>query len=155
MQTLKKVLIGLGVLFCVALLAVGVLLVMQGNFKEEQEPFIRQFMADYSRRWDVADVYSQVTNEFLMQIQSSAGREAVAVFRRLGKIEEITDVSIQNFFAGTQGKTGTFSFKARFENAPTVVQIVVKESDSAVRVQAIHITPASDLPLMGRSETGI
>ena len=154
MQTLKKILTALGALFCVLLVAFGVLLVMQGNFKEEQEPFIRQFRADYSRNWDIVDVHSQVTNDFLAQIQSSAGQNAVAIFRRLGKVEEITDVSIGNFNVGTEGKTGTFTFKARFERAPTLVQLIVQESDGAVRVHGLHITPSSDPPLVGSTEKG-
>jgi len=145
MKLLKKLLAGLGVVFSLLLLVAGSLLYLSSRFRDEHEPFIREFMSDYSRRWETADVYDRLAPECLEQIQSPNGEQAVASFRRLGRLLEITDISLQNFYAGTGGKSGIFVFKARFEAAPALVHLAIREADSQVRVVALNVTPSAEL----------
>jgi hypothetical protein len=153
MQTLKKVLVGLGVVFVLLGVLVAFFAYSFAGFQQQHEAFVRQFVADYSRRWEVADVQAQVTAQFLEQIRSPNGLQAVSYFQRMGRIRSITDVSIDHFTSGTNGKVGVFLFKAEFENAPAVVKVTVIEKDGSVLVQAVNITPVSEPIPSGRGQT--
>lgn len=155
MKTLKRVLLGLGALFACLLIFVGVMVFQAKSFRHENEAFIRRFMADYSRRWDAADVYGRLSTDCLTQIKSPDGQEAVAFFKRLGRLKEIHDVSVKNYTVGTNGKTGIFVFKARFEAAPTVVLLTLNESGGQVRVTALRITPSTELEPLAAAHSPI
>jgi hypothetical protein len=153
MKFFKKLLTGLGVIFCLLLLVFGFLAYLGSGFKGEQEAFVRQFMSDYSRHWDTSEVHDRLATEFLDQIQSPSGEQTVAVFRRLGRLLEVTDISLENFFAGTDGKSGVFVFKARFEAAPALVRLTIRDADGTVRVLGLHISPSTELAPLGSSPT--
>jgi hypothetical protein len=151
MKKIAKVLAVLGALFVCIILLIGALLFLQSDFQGEHEAFVRQFMSDYSRRWDTADVHDRLSTAFLAQVGSPNAEQALSLFRRLGKVQEITDVSVENFLAGTNGKSGVFVFKADFENSPALVRLTLKESGGEIRVDGLHITPSTEPPLLGSS----
>jgi hypothetical protein len=155
MKVLVKILVGLGIAFAAILALIVVVVVLQSAFKEEHEPFVRSFVADYSAHWEIAQVRDRVSNDLLLQIQSPNGARAVAGFKRLGRLKEITDLTLQNFFAGTSQSTGTFTFKAEFENAPAVVSLQLQVSDGHARVNGLHINPLSEPPLLGSEKADI
>ena len=73
-------------------------------------------------------------------------------FELLGRVLEVTDVTVKGFVAITEGKSGAFVFNARFENAPAVVRVGVREARGEVRVEDSHVSPAFDLPRVAPSE---
>lgn len=145
MKTLTKVLTGFGALAACILVFAGFMAFRAAHLGHAHEPFVRKFMFDYSRRWDPADVYGRLTTDFLDQIKSPAGEQAVSFFKRLGRLQQISDMSLQKFYVGTDGNRFAFKFKARFEAAPTVVDLTVIDRGGQVRVAGLHITPATQV----------
>ena len=62
MRVLKNILIGLGVIFLVALAFFAWIGVSGSQFRKEQAPFVEAFVTDLSKRWDIADVYDRLAN---------------------------------------------------------------------------------------------
>jgi hypothetical protein len=153
MKIIGRIFAVLGALFLCIVLACGAMFVLSRSFQREHEAFVRKFMADYSRHWDLADVHDRLSTEFLEQAQSSDGLQTLSLFRRLGDIRDVTDVSVQNFFVGPGGKSGVFVFKARFENAPALVTLTLTESAGELRVRGLNITPSGDSPLPASNQS--
>jgi hypothetical protein len=140
----------------VAILAlVAVLAVLQSDYKEEYGPFVEAFVEDYSVNWEIGEVRERVANELLLQIQTPNGVQAVAFFKRLGPLREISDLTVERFFAGTSESSVTFSLKAEFEHAPAVVTVGVQILEGQPLVQSFHVNPLSDPPLLGSNEADI
>ena len=155
MRVLVKILAALGVVFLGLVAVVAFLFRESSDFREEHELFIEQFLHSYSEHWEVADVHSHVATEFLESLSTPEGRQAIAIFRRLGRLRSISDLKIGNFFAGTSGKRGDFSFKATFANSPALVKLTLQEKDGSPRVLGLHITPSSDLQPLEPAEAEI
>lgn len=155
MKLVGKIFVGLGVAFAGFVVLAGVVFYLQSDFRREHEGFVRSFMAEYSRHWDVGDVRKDVSSEFLERVSSPGGDQAVAFFRRMGRIRAIEDLSLENFHTGTRGTVGEFVFKAEFENAAAVVNLTLKEVDEEPRVHGLHITPIDGPPASEPVETQI
>ena len=147
MKILKNILIGFGVLF-VAIIGLMIFVgTGSSEFREKQAPFIESFMAEFSENWDVADVHSKLSNDLLKEIDSPSGRTALGVFQTLGNFEGMNDLVLQHYTSGTSGKTGKFTFKARFTGGPALVEIILVDSEERTLVNWLHITPAGEAPL--------
>jgi hypothetical protein len=148
MKVLGRILVTLGVVFVGLVVLAGVLFWQQAEFGKDYEPFVRAFMADYAGAWDIVEVRDRVTNEFLLQAQSPTGVQVAAFCRRMGKLREISDLTVERFHAGTGGRTGTFSFKAEFQHAPAVVTLQLHVADGEPRVVALNVQPLAEPPLV-------
>ncbi|MFT5297490.1 MAG: preprotein translocase subunit SecG, partial [Colwellia sp.] len=67
MEFLKKLMMWLGGLFTLIVILIIFLAAGSSSFKDEQEPFVQQFMADFSERWETQDIYARLSNEFIEQ----------------------------------------------------------------------------------------
>jgi hypothetical protein len=139
MRVLKKILIGFGSVFLV-LIALFLWLGMESvRFKHEQAPFVRAYVTDLSRHWNVADVYDRSDNGLIAQAGSAEGRQALLSFRSLGSLTSIDDLELRNYSDGTWGRRGVFDFKAEFENGEALVEVVVNQGDAGTRVLGVHL----------------
>ena len=141
MRVLKKILIGLGSVFLLVI-ALFVWLGIQGTrFKREEAPFVRTYVADFSRRWDVADVYDRSANTFLAQVSSAEGQRVLQSFKSLGGLTSIHDFELKNFSDGTWGRRGVFDFKADFQNGEALVEVtILDDGHVGPRVIGIYLT---------------
>jgi hypothetical protein len=146
MRALKKILIGLGSIFLVLIALFTWLGLQSVRFKQQQEPFVRTYMTDLSRHWNVADVYDRSDNEFLAEAGSAPGVRTMQSFKSLGPLLSIHDLELKNFSDGTWGRRGVFAFKGRFQNGEALVQILLENKGRTgsrvfgVNLSAIQLT---------------
>ena len=143
MEFIKKLMMWLGSIFTLIIVLIIFLAAGASDFKEEQEPFVQQFMADFSQRWETEDIYARLSNEFVQQINSQESKVILAQFKTMGKIQNISDFEIGNYNAHTSGTTGEFSFKGSFENGEALINMTIKSSDIGVRVMFFRLTPST------------
>ena len=146
MKILKNILISLGVIFLLFRVLFIYLSIDSDKFKDEQEPFIESFMHEFSSDWNVRDVYPKLTNNFIQQIETQAGRHALNIFKTLGEYESMSDLSISNYNTGTDGTTAIFTFKAQFTSGPALVSITLLKDNDKTLVHGLHITPSNNTP---------
>lgn len=146
MKILKNILVGFGAIF---MLLIGLAIFLAGSsaeFKEKHEQFVRDFTREFSQNWEIDSVKVKITNELQSQIKTTKGKHALKVFSSLGRLIEITDMELLNYSAHTSGPTtGVFKFKAKFDNAYTIVSVTVQEMDNTARVNGFHIEPIGDI----------
>jgi len=143
MEFIKKLMMWLGGIFMLIVVLIIFLAAGSSSFKEEQEPFVEQFMTDFSQRWETQDIYARLSNEFIEQINTQESKTILAQFKTMGKIQNISDFEIGNYNAQTSGTTGEFSFKGTFENGDALINMTVKSSDNGVRVIFFRLTPST------------
>lgn len=140
MKIIKNILVGLGALLVLFVIAAFFLFGESTDFKEQNEEFVRDFTSQFSQSWEVSSVSALLTNDMLIQVNTPNGRQAMGVFRTLGRLKEITDMELNHYNADFNGiTTGIFKFKADFENASAVVTVTVQERDHQVRVHGFHV----------------
>ncbi len=146
MQIIKKILIGLGVVFA---LFIGFVIFMfgeSGDFKENNEQLVREYTQKFSQNWSISSVSDLSTNDLLSQITTPNGQHSLRQFQSFGKLVEIEDIEISNYNTSTgAGTTGVFKFKAKFENLNALVTVTVREKDSVAKVHGFHIDPLSEV----------
>lgn len=155
MNVLKKILMFLGGVFALIILLVVFLASSSSDFKEEKAPFIADFMADMASDWSLSSVYSRLSNEFIEQASTPSGERAMRQFSVLGQLESIYDLQIENYYSGTDGKTGIFTFKAKFNSGEALVRMTLVEVDGAVKVQAVNITPSESMIMTSPGKANI
>jgi len=131
MRVLKKILIGFGSVFLILIALFAWVGIQSVRFRSQETPFVKAYVADLSRHWNVADVYDRSDNAFITQANSMAGRRTIESFKALGPLTAIHDLVLQNYVAGTSGDRGVFNFKADFENGNALVQVVVIDKGGA------------------------
>ena len=135
MRALKKILIGFGSVFLVLIALFAWLGMESVRFKRDEAPFVKAYVTDLSRHWNVADVYDRSDNEFIAQADSPNGQRTIQRFRSLGSLTSIDDFELKNYSDGTTGRRGVFDFKAGFENGEALVEVtVVNHGGAATRV---------------------
>ncbi len=148
MKIIKAILIGLGVVFVLLVAFVSYVAVQSGKFEKEHAPFVRTFMAEFSKDWDVSAVEHSLTPEFIGQIGTPAGRDAIRQFRQLGRLKEITELDLDHFttHAGINSyKYGVFVLRAEFENAAAMITLSLVVDEKGARVEGLRINPTEDI----------
>jgi len=141
MRTLKRILIGFGSFFLVLIALFAWLGMESVRFRREETPFVKAYVTDLSRHWDVADVYDRSDNELITQASSADGRRTIQRFSSLGSLTSIDDFQLKNYSDGTWGSRGVFDFKAAFENGEALVEVtVVKHGGAGTRVLGINLS---------------
>jgi hypothetical protein len=143
MELVKKVMMWFGGIFILIVVLIIFLAAGSSSFKEEQEPFVQQFMEDFSQRWETEDIYARLSNEFIEQISTQESKTILSQFKTMGKIQSISDFEIGNYNAHTSGTTGEFSFKGTFENGDALINMTIKTTDNGVRVLFFRLTPST------------
>ena len=132
MRVVRKILVGLGVLFLVLIAVFSWVAVVGRQFRTEQTPFVKTFMMDLSRHWNVADVSDRIAGPVLDQVLTPKGQQMFQMFKQLGTLRSEGDVTMDRFNVDTKGTTGVFEFKGTFDNGEADVQVtVVKKGGSA------------------------
>ena len=72
---MKTILIGLGVLFLVAIALFAWSGMSSNQFRKEQTPFVETFVTDLSKRWDIADVHGRMTNPFIEETSTPQAQQ--------------------------------------------------------------------------------
>ena len=146
MGVLKKILIGLGVIF---ILFIGLAIFLAGSsteFKEKHQDFVISYTKEFSQNWEVSSVSSIMTNGMLSQINTPNGKHAINVFKSFGAFEKASDLELHNYSTHSGGPTvGVFKFKAKFKNANTLVTVTVHEIEGVVKVHGFHVDPIGDI----------
>jgi len=145
---LKKIFIGLGIIFMVLIVMLGLVVLRSSEFKKENTEFVKQFMTQFADNWEVNDVQHMLSNEFIDQITTPGGRAAVMEFRKLGKLIDIQDIELNNFntFWGTNShKRGVFVFKAQFENGNALATLTLVVNENGRRVHALNLNPIGEM----------
>lgn len=139
MTRMKKLLIGATVLF-VLIVGAGIYISQQSmEFKKYHEHIVHEFMPELTASWNLADVESKVSPEFLEQAASEEGQAYLQQFRVLGPVQSIAEIAMGKYFSGSDGTLGEFIFKARFAPAEVLVKLTLHEKDGEVWVQGITI----------------
>jgi len=146
-KVIKTILIGFGIIFVLLVAFISYVAVQSGKFEKEHAPFVKSFMAEFSKDWDVSAVEHLLTPEFIDQIDTSSGREAMRQFRQLGRLKEITELNLDHFstHAGTNSyKYGVFVLRAEFEHATTMITLSLVVDENGARVEGLRINPTGD-----------
>jgi hypothetical protein len=117
MRVLKNVLIGFGVLFLRIIALLAWVEVSSTQFRKERAPFVETFVADLSKRWDIADVYDRMANPFTEQVSAPQARQLLHQFKQLGALKSVHDLELRSYYTNSNGRTGLFPFKGTSENA--------------------------------------
>jgi hypothetical protein len=148
MKIFKKILIALGVLFIFLVAFIIFISFQSSSFKKDYSPFVSKFMTEFSERWEINHVRDMLTNEFIDQINTPNGRQAINFFKQLGKLKRIKDLELKHFktFSGPDSyKLGIFFFKADFENAGTLVKMIVVVKKGNAQVQQLRINTTGEI----------
>ena len=139
MTLMKKLMVG-GTAFFVLIVAAGIYISQQTmEFKKFHEHIVYEFMPELTASWNLADVESRVSPEFLEQASSEEGRAYLQQFSVLGPVQNIGEVAVGKYFSGSDGAFGEFIFKAQFVPAQVLVKLTLHEKDGEVWVQGITI----------------
>jgi len=141
MNILKKILMGMGGVFIVAIVLLVTVDNNQSNFKSQHEYFVSQFMSELADSWEVSDVRSKLSPEFLEQIGESQAQRQLSAFSALGEVKQISNVELADymFMLDKSTNVGVFTLNTVFENGAAKVQIVLEEDGDEVKVQALNI----------------
>jgi hypothetical protein len=140
MHIVKKILVGLGGVFLALIALFFWLAVSSSNFRTQQEPFVKAFVTDLSKRWDLTDVYGPLANSFIEQADTAQGRGLMMQLKQLGALQSVRDFELRNYNFAPKGQTGIFSFKGTFDYGEAVVDVTVIRSGGMVRVQGLHVS---------------
>lgn len=139
MRFREKLLIAATLVF-VIIVAAGIYISQQSmEFKAFHESFVRTFVANLSRSWELQDIADQLSEEFLEQAKSVEGQEQLEKFSTLGVLNEIKAVGIGKYFSGSDGTFGEFLITARFEREEVLVKVTVHEQSGQVKVRGVTI----------------
>jgi hypothetical protein len=138
-KIVKRILIGLGVVFALIIVVAGFLGYQSHRFRVAQEPFVRTFMTDLARRWDGQDVYDRLTNGLIEQLGSSQGKAFLDTARHYGQVMSITDFELNRYNATPSATQVNFRFKAKFTNGTALIDVYVIDRDHAIRVDGVHV----------------
>lgn len=139
MRVIRKILVGLGVLFVVILAFVGWIIVSSRQFRTEETAFVQTFVTDLSRHWNVADVSSRLAGPVLDQALTPQGQQVLHQFKQLGVLRSADGLKMENYNIGSEGRTGTFGFKGTFDNGEADVQVVVVKKGGSPWVLGFHL----------------
>lgn len=146
MKLIKNILVGLGSIFAIFILLAIYLFDQSSDFKEQNEQFVKDFTHEFSNTWDINSVSDLTTNGLLSQINTPNGKHALNIFRSLGKLVEIKDVELNNYESQASGIiTAKFIFKAKYENASSLVTVTLQKKDEMVKVHGFHIEPIGNV----------
>jgi len=148
LKVIKNIFICLGVLFAVCIAISIYLGFKSAEFKKTYSPFAQQFMVDFSQDWEIADVQPRLSNDFLAQMETPNAKQAMFVFRNLGKVIKMQDMELKNFRTSVgsgRHQFGAFVFKADFENASGLVTLTVVINKDGARIQRLHINPTTTI----------
>jgi hypothetical protein len=153
-HVLKTILIGLGGVFLALIALLAWLGAGSAHFRTQQEPFVKTFVTDLSKRWEVADVYDRLANSFIEQAGTTQGLQLLRQFRQLGALKFVRDFELRNYNSGPNGQTGVFTFKGTFEHGEAVVAVEVTKVGGAVHVLGFNVTGTTirDYSTQTRSE---
>ena len=139
MRVLKRILIGLGVLFLVVIAFFAWVGATSSQFRKEQTPFVETFVTDLSKRWDPADVCDRMANTFIEQTGTPQAQQLLHQFKQLGALKSVRDLELRSYSVNTNGQTGVLSFKGTFENGEGIINITIVKKDGAVRVLGFYL----------------
>ena len=146
MKIIKQFLIGLGILFLLFIILATFISIKGNDFKEDNIGFVAEFLDEFSQDWKISSVSDQLSNEFLIQIKTPNGEQAMQVFKRLGKLENVRDFEMGNFRTSSgESQTGVLIFKAKFNNAETIVTITLNVLDGIKKVYGLNINTLEDI----------
>lgn len=158
MKFFKGVLITLGVLFVVVVGLIVYTSRESSQFLDENKEFITQFSFDLSERWNVEDVHSRLSNEFLQSLDTPTGQFSFNQLKALGKLKDVSDFSIISHRAATSvggtlsGTTAVINFKATFENVKGLVTVTLVKREGKVFVQGFHFSASGEIQPGTRQE---
>ena len=146
MKILKNLLIGLGVL---TVLFGGFAFVINGassDFLEKHREFVTNYTKTFSRNWEVDSISELSTIGLLSQVNSPNGKHTLGIFRAMGVLVEVTEMELNKYSAYSSGPTvGIFKFKAKFENAKSLVTVTIHEVNGIAKVHGFHIEPIGNI----------
>lgn len=145
MKILKNILIGLGIIFILFILLAVFLSYKSYDFFEENKGFVEEFSYDLAEHWQIEDVHSRVSNEFLQSLDTPNGKEFLKYAKGLGPLIEATDFQMGNYHAGTDGTTGVITFKATYTNAKALVTVIVIKREEQVRIHGFNVSAPDGL----------
>jgi len=154
MLVIKRVLIGLGVLFLALIVLVWSLGETASAFRKEQEPIAKSFVTELSRHWSITDLPSdRLTDPFRQQMLSIQGQQVLHQFKQLGVLTAARDFGLYNYSTGLRGLSGVVTFKATFENGDATVYVTVIKKDNKTQISGISVANAHLSPAQRRTDT--
>ena len=139
MRVVKNILIGLGGLFLVIVALFTWVGVSGSQFSAEQGPFVKKFVADLSKRWEVVDVYDRMSSSFIQQSGTPQAQQLLHQFKRLGALKSVSALKLQSYYSNNNDRTGVFSLEGAFENGEAVIRVTIVRKDGAVRVVGFYL----------------
>jgi hypothetical protein len=140
MRAVRAILMVLGATFLAAVVAFVWLARSSDHFKTEQEPFAKTFLVDFSKRWDPADVYGRAGPAFIEQTKTLEGQHWLSRVSKLGHLKSIRRSEFGGYVATPNGKSGTFTFRATFENGEATITVTVYNDGQTSKVEGLFVT---------------
>ncbi len=109
------------------------------KFKNYHESFVRSFVKDMSKSWELDDFTDRLSDEFKEQAQSEEGLAQLEKFSVLGSVIEINNLIMGKYFSGSEGTFGEFIMNGRFDREDVLIKITVHEQSGEARVRGVTI----------------
>jgi hypothetical protein len=142
MRVVRIIMMVFGAIFLVVIALFAWLMRNSAHFKTAQEPFAQTFLADFSKRWDVSDVYSRAGTAFIEQTQMPQGQHWLSRVSKLGHLRTVRDVRFSSYTSGPNGQSGVFTFRSTFENGEATVTVTVYSDGQTSKVLGLFVTDA-------------
>lgn len=140
MRVIRKILLGLGVLFLVIIACVTGLGTAGRQFRIEQTPFVETFVTDLSKHWDTAEVRDRLADNLIEDARTSDALQFFQQMKQLGELRLARDFAMRAYKFDAAGRTGTVAFKGTFDNGEAEVEVTIRKKDSTVRVMGFNLT---------------
>lgn len=145
LKALRYALAGLGVLFLLIVSGLGWVYIDGQSRVEANSAFASQFFADLSSNWSVEPVANRMTGDNVQQLRSPQGVSMLRQLANLGMFQGTDDFTVVGHTVTTEVRMTTVGFKARFERGALLVQMLLVDDGSGVKIKNMMLNPAGPI----------
>jgi hypothetical protein len=137
---LKKILMILGSLFFLIIILIAFLAGSSSNFKDDYEPFAKQFLVELSTDWDTSNVIGMMSNSLKEEVSRQGVIDNLYQLKGLGELKEIGDITIENYMTHTDtGEEAIFVISTDFEAGHALWKVTVNVKEDNARVVGFYL----------------
>ena len=143
---LNQALITIGTLAVLGLCFFFWFSIQSSHFESQARAFANGYVFKLSESWEFSEVEAESSPDFMSMVSTDNGRETVKIFRRFGKLIEISDFQALHTTISFGETSGIYQFKASFVNTKAVGLIEIIEIEGQLRVRGLRFNVTEPLP---------
>ena len=146
MKFFNQILITIGTLAVLAICVFFWISIQSSHFESQTKPFTIEYITNLSQTWKISDVEAKSSPDFLSTVSSDNGKEAIKLFKRFGRLIEISDFHPKHVTVSVGQTRGVYQFKASFTKTKAIGLIEIIEIESQLRVHGLRLNATEPLP---------